>query len=101
LNTPKWNEAYGNVVVEALACGVPVVAYARGGPAELVQHGLTGFLVAPDDVAALREATVQAAGLNRQACRHWVEAHASQAVFAERVEAWICDGLSPRDGSIA
>ena len=26
LNTPKWNEAYGNVIVEALACGVPVVA---------------------------------------------------------------------------
>ena len=100
LNTPKWNEAYGNVVVEALACGVPVVAYARGGPAELVQHGLTGFLVAPDDVAALQEATVQAAGLSRQACRHWVEAHASQAVFAERVEAWIRDGLTPGDGSI-
>ena len=29
LNTPKWNEAYGNVVVEALACGVPVIAYKR------------------------------------------------------------------------
>ncbi len=100
LNTPKWNEAYGNVVVEALACGVPVVAYARGGPSELVQHGLTGFLVPPDDVMALQKATVQAAGLDRHACRHWVEAHASQAVFAERVEAWIRDGLVPRDGSI-
>jgi UDP-glucose:tetrahydrobiopterin glucosyltransferase len=101
LNTPKWNEAYGNVVVEALACGVPVVAYARGGPAELVQNGLTGYLVPPDDVAALQEATIQAANLKRQACRHWVEAHASQAVFAERVEVWIRDGLSPKDGNIA
>ena len=39
LNTPKWNEAFGNVVVEAMACGVPVVAYQRGGPAELIEEG--------------------------------------------------------------
>jgi UDP-glucose:tetrahydrobiopterin glucosyltransferase len=49
LNTPKWNEAYGNVVVEALACGVPVIAYKRGGPSEIVQHGQTGYLADPDD----------------------------------------------------
>ena len=56
INTPKWNEAYGNVVAEALACGVPVVAYDRGGPGELVNSGRTGWLVPPDDVAALAEA---------------------------------------------
>ena len=49
LNTPKWNEAYGNVVVEALACGVPVIAYKRGGPSEIIQHGQTGYLADPDD----------------------------------------------------
>ena len=49
LNTPKWNEAYGNVVVEALACGVPGVAYRRGGPSEIIRHGQTGFLAEPDD----------------------------------------------------
>ena len=48
LNTPKWNEAYGNVVVEALACGVPVIAYKRGGPSEIIQHGKTGYLADPD-----------------------------------------------------
>lgn len=101
LNTPKWNEAYGNVVVEALACGVPVVAYARGGPAELVQHGVTGFLVEPDDVDALKGATLRVAGLQRDACRRWVETHASQEVFAERVEAWLQRGLKPGDGSIS
>jgi hypothetical protein len=56
LNTPKWNEAYGNVVVEALACGVPVVAYGAGGPGELVQSGLTGELVAPTTWRALAAA---------------------------------------------
>ena len=101
INTPKWNEAYGNVVVEALACGVPVVAYNRGGPGELVQHGRTGLLVTPDDVDALRRATVAVASLERRHCRAWVEANASQEVFAQRVEAWIRDGLVARDGSIA
>lgn len=101
INTPKWNEAFGNVVVEALACGVPVVAYARGGPGELVEQGRTGLLVPPDDVDALREATTKVASLNRQDCRAWVERHASQEVFAERVEAWLGEGLAAGDGSIA
>ena len=94
LNTPKWNEAYGNVVVEAMACGVPVVAYRRGGPGELVQPGVNGWLVEPDDVAALAAAVGQVGALDRRACRQWVEAHASRAVLAERVEAWLLRGLA-------
>jgi len=37
-------EAFGNVAIEALACGVPVIAYRRGGPAEIVQDRLTGLV---------------------------------------------------------
>lgn len=95
LNTPKWNEAYGNVVVEALACGVPVLAYRRGGPAELVQPGLTGWLVDPDDVAALAEAVGQVGCIDRAACRRWVEQNATREVLAERIEAWLLQGLKP------
>ena len=93
LNTPKWNEAYGNVVVEAMACGVPVVAYRRGGPGELVQTGLNGVLVEPDDVIALAAAVTRAASLDRWACRRWVEDHASREVLARRIEAWLLAGL--------
>ena len=93
LNTPKWNEAYGNVVVEAMACGVPVVAYRRGGPGELVQEGITGLLVEPDDVAALAAAAARVGVIDRRACRRWVEANASRAVLAERAEAWVAAGL--------
>ena len=101
LNTPKWNEAYGNVVVEALACGVPVIAYDRGGPGEIIQNGETGWLVPPDDRDALAEATLRVSSIDRQACRHWVERCASQDGLAARVEAWISRGLKPVDGTIS
>jgi UDP-glucose:tetrahydrobiopterin glucosyltransferase len=94
LNTPKWNEAYGNVVVEAMACGVPVAAYRRGGPGELVEPGLNGVLVPPDDVTALTEAVAEAEGVERAGCRRWVERHASREAFAARLEVWLRRGFA-------
>jgi len=91
LNTPKWNEAFGNVVVEAMACGVPVAAYARGGPAELVREGVNGALAVADDRAALAAAAQRAMAVDRAGCRRWVEQHCSQAAFAERLEAWLLE----------
>ena len=93
INTPKWNEAYGNVVVEALACGVPVVAYDRGGPGELITSGETGWLVSPDDVQALVTALGHVDQIDRLKCREWVETNATCDVFSARLEAWIRDGL--------
>jgi len=89
LNTPKWTEAFGNVVVEAMACGVPVVAYRRGGPAELVEPGITGMLVAPDDPQALVEALPSALAIDRRRCRARAEERFGLDAFAERVERWL------------
>lgn len=41
----KWNEPFGLIPVESMACGTPVVAYSRGGVSETVVDGKTGFLV--------------------------------------------------------
>ena len=78
LVTPlSWDEPFGLMMVEANACGTPVVVFARGAAPELVADGETGVLVEPDDVAAMARAVEQAAGLDRRACRHHVEQHFS------------------------
>ncbi len=89
LNTPKWNEAYGNVIVEALACGVPVVAYRRGGPSEIIQHGQTGYLADPDDKKNLLSYVEIIEKIKRENCRKWVEKNASTDIFANKVVNWL------------
>jgi UDP-glucose:tetrahydrobiopterin glucosyltransferase len=85
----KWVEAFGNVAIEAMACGVPVVAYARGGPAEIVVDGVTGRLVAPDDVDSVVAALAGIGSIDRAACRDRVEMHYSREAFGQRVETWL------------
>lgn len=45
----QWEEPFGFTVVEAMACGTPVIAYARGSMPELIKDGETGYLVNPSD----------------------------------------------------
>ena len=49
-------EPFGQVVVEGMAAGVPVIAADAGGPAEIITHNVDGILTAPGDVAALAAA---------------------------------------------
>ena len=54
--SPRSTDTYGQVVVEAQASGVPVVAVAAGGPADLIEHGRSGLLAEPDADGARRQA---------------------------------------------
>ena len=87
--TPKWIEAFGNVAIEAMACGVPVIAYRRGGPSEIVLDGETGFLVEPDDVAAAVVAVGRIGEIDRARCRRRVEELYSTGALARRVDQWL------------
>jgi glycosyltransferase involved in cell wall biosynthesis len=53
---PSVTETFGNVTTEAMAAGVPVVAARATGTVDLVEHGVTGFLVPPQDIAAYSDA---------------------------------------------
>jgi len=88
LMTPRWMEAFGNVAIEALACGVPVIAYRRGGPAEIIQDGKTGFLVEPDSIAGLVAAIARLNEIDRYICRQQAEIEYSLAALGDRFEQW-------------
>lgn len=45
----QWEEPFGLVMVEAMSCGTPAIAYARGSAPEIIEDGVTGFLVNPSD----------------------------------------------------
>ncbi|WP_082515586.1 glycosyltransferase [Sphingomonas sp. Leaf412] len=68
LCTPCWDEPYGLVVAEALSCGTPVAAFARGAIPNLLTMD-SGVLAVPDDVASLADAARRAMSLDRAACR--------------------------------
>jgi glycosyltransferase involved in cell wall biosynthesis len=57
---PSVREQFGQVIVEAMACGRPPIAVDAYGPAEIIRHGDTGWLVEPDDVVSLANALVEA-----------------------------------------
>jgi len=71
----RWDEPFGMVAAEAQACGTPVVAFRRGALDEIIADGVTGLMVAPDDIEAGVEATVRTTELSRSACRQHAESH--------------------------
>ena len=83
LVTPRWEEPYGLVVAEALACGTPVAAIARGGIPEILDES-SGRLACPGDLDGLVRAIGQAASLSRADARLRAETHCSQDVMMEK-----------------
>jgi glycosyltransferase involved in cell wall biosynthesis len=68
LVTPAWDEPYGLVAAESLACGTPVLGFDRGGLREFVTPGC-GVLVAGGDLEAAARQVEEVASLDRGACR--------------------------------
>src|SRR6266487_3869059 len=66
-----WPEPFGLVMIEAMVCGTPVIAYDRRSVAEVMENGVTGFVVRELDQAV--EATRRVCGLSRAGCREVFE----------------------------
>jgi glycosyltransferase involved in cell wall biosynthesis len=84
LNPLQWEEPFGLVMVEAMACGTPVIATRRGSAPEIIEPGVTGLLGSTEDdlVAALADLD----SLSRETCRLVVEARFSSRVMAANYE---------------
>jgi glycosyltransferase involved in cell wall biosynthesis len=74
-----WPEPFGLVMIEAMACGTPVIAYNRGSVAEIVEEGVTGFVV-EDEISA-----VAAVGRIGQLNRHAIRQHFETRFTARRM----------------
>ncbi len=82
LHLINFDEPFGLSVIEAMACGTPIIAINRGSMPELIEHGITGFLVdTPDEAIAALDRIPE---LDRAACRKRVEDHFTVDRMADR-----------------
>jgi glycosyltransferase involved in cell wall biosynthesis len=76
-----WPEPFGLVLIEAMACGTPAIAYRCGSVPELVEEGVTGFIV--DDLNSAVEAVANVQNLDRRLCRQRFEERFSAQRMAQ------------------
>jgi glycosyltransferase involved in cell wall biosynthesis len=79
-----WDEPFGLVVPESMACGTPVIAINRGSMPELIRHGENGFLC--NTLEECIRAMTQIPKINRYACRHHVEKNFSSGKMVDKYE---------------
>jgi glycosyltransferase involved in cell wall biosynthesis len=79
-----WEEPFGLVMIESMAAGTPVIAFARGAAPEVIADGVTGFLCSTVDEAI--SAVQNVPSLDRRDCRTHVEEHFSPAAAVDAHE---------------
>jgi glycosyltransferase involved in cell wall biosynthesis len=75
-----WPEPFGMVMIESMACGTPVIAFRRGSVPEVIDEGVTGFIV--DDVEQAARAVERAGSIDRRQCRRTFERRFTAARMA-------------------
>lgn len=76
-----WPEPFGLVMIEAFACGTPVIAYRNGSVPEIMESGVTGFVVTDQEQAM--QAATRIDSIDRQRCRDTFESRFTAAHMAE------------------
>jgi glycosyltransferase involved in cell wall biosynthesis len=77
-----WPEPFGLVMIEAMACGTPVIAYGSGSVPEIIDHGVTGFIV--ENQAQAIAAARNIGQIDRRRCRQVFEQRFAARVMARR-----------------
>jgi glycosyltransferase involved in cell wall biosynthesis len=83
----EWEEPFGLVMIESMACGTPVIATRHGAVPEVIEHGVSGLIV--DSYRQMPAALEEADGLDPLECRHYVEERfAPERMVGEYVDAY-------------
>ena len=82
LNPIAWEEPFGMVMVESMACGTPVISYNRGAAPEIIKHGKNGFLV--KNRKEMVKAIAMVDTIKRKDCRTYVEEKFSPIAAAKK-----------------
>ncbi|MGF6442076.1 glycosyltransferase family 4 protein [Paraburkholderia youngii] len=90
----EWDEPFGMVMIEAMACGTPVIAFRRGAVPELIEDGVSGLIV--DNMDAAVQAVARIDGIGRDVCRHAFERRFTAARMTDDYLT-IYDALLARD----
>jgi len=85
LHPVTWREPFGLTMIEAMACGAPVVGFNEGSVPELVKTGVTGYVV--NDIEAMIDAVENIKEIDRAACRAHALEHFSAQKMADGYEA--------------
>jgi glycosyltransferase involved in cell wall biosynthesis len=80
----RWPEPFGLVMIEALACGTPVLAFNNGSVPEVLEHAVTGFICDSSDDMVSSVSRIRA--IDRMRCRAEAEQRFSAAAMANRYE---------------
>ncbi|MGH9400764.1 MAG: glycosyltransferase family 4 protein [Terriglobia bacterium] len=99
LSPVNWPEPFGLVLIEAMACGTPVVAYRCGSIPEIVQDGVTGFIV--EDIESALRAVAKVPTLIRKTCRRLFEERFTASRMGEDYLAVYENVLEPKHGMAA
>jgi glycosyltransferase involved in cell wall biosynthesis len=78
----EWNEPFGIVMIEAMACGTPVIAFPFGSVPEVVDEGVTGFIVS--DKNDMIDAVGKVHAVDRKLCRETAEKRFDVSVIAQQ-----------------
>jgi glycosyltransferase involved in cell wall biosynthesis len=79
----KWDEPFGNVIIEAMAVGTPVVMYERGSARELIIDGMSGYIVDCDNISLMAAAVEKTVTFDRAACAEYARTHFSLTKCAD------------------
>lgn len=93
----QWEEPFGLVMTESMACGTPVIALRRGAAPEVIDHGKTGFIC--DHIQDMADAVAKVDTIDRRACRDRVIKHFTTQQMVDNYEQAFLEILHKKSGS--